>query len=330
MEKSAVTVSLVAMNSHIVRPLLKTATTTCVLALSLSLAACGGPPNPTPSEHKASTSSKTNAQLIGVTDESKPGEKPKLNFKTPFTVTDKSSAILQEGDGDAVQDNDRLCVRNVIVSAKDGKELQSTWNDERPDCQIVVNRKTYPAYYDDFIKMKVNGTMAVGINDKSSKDSEMSSYISALTIVSKSKPIKRAQGTKVTDVPSDLPKVTLDSTGKPSIDLNGYKPNGKLVVQPLIKGSGIPVQPDGSVSAHYTGWLASNGKQFDSSWDRGEPSDFKLDGVIKGWKEGLAGQSVGSQVLLIVPSDLGYGDDAQKGIPAKSTLIFVVDILATY
>ncbi|MCI6773963.1 MAG: FKBP-type peptidyl-prolyl cis-trans isomerase, partial [Bifidobacterium pseudolongum] len=53
-------------------------------------------------------------------------------------------------------------------------------------------------------------------------------------------------------------------------------------------------------------------------------------GVIQGWTEGLRGKKVGSQVLLVVPPDLGYGDKEQGEIPANSTLVFVVDILAKY
>ena len=81
--------------------------------------------------------------------------------------------------------------------------------------------------------------------------------------------------------------------------------------------------------AHYTGWLL-DGTQFDSSWDRGASSSFSLDEVITGWKQGLAGHAVGSQVLLVVPPDLGYGDKDSGKIPANSTLVFVVDILAAY
>ena len=57
-------------------------------------------------------------------------------------------------------------------------------------------------------------------------------------------------------------------------------------------------------------------------------SGTRLSGVIPGWTQGLAGQTVGSQVLLVIPPDLGYGDQASGSIPANSTLVFVVDILA--
>jgi FKBP-type peptidyl-prolyl cis-trans isomerase FkpA len=84
---------------------------------------------------------------------------------------------------------------------------------------------------------------------------------------------------------------------------------------------------------HYTGWLYQNGQRgakFDSSVDRGKPFEFPLGmgAVIKGWDEGVAGMKVGGKRTLIIPPDLGYGGNPRTGIPAYSTLIFEVDLLA--
>ncbi|MFB9955262.1 FKBP-type peptidyl-prolyl cis-trans isomerase [Cellulomonas denverensis] len=124
-----------------------------------------------------------------------------------------------------------------------------------------------------------------------------------------------------------LPTVTLAEDGEPSITpVDGDAPT-ELIVQPLIKGTGPEVTSTGTVVANYSGWLW-DGTSFDSSWSRGAPTAFGLNQVIAGWTQGLAGQTVGSQVLLIIPPDLGYGDEDQDSIPGGSTLIFVVDILA--
>jgi len=84
---------------------------------------------------------------------------------------------------------------------------------------------------------------------------------------------------------------------------------------------------------HYTGWLYQNGQKgakFDSSVDRGKPFEFPLGAgaVIKGWDEGVAGMKVGGKRTLIIPPDLGYGGNPRTGIPAYSTLIFEVELLA--
>ena len=292
------------------------------LALCLGLSACGG---------KSDGGSHSGDTMQGVSASGKLGSKPDISFKTPFKVENQTHQVIQEGNGEVIRDGDRVCTRSLALDAKTGKVLNSTWDKSSPECSIVISKKSIPAYYDTFKGLKVNSTVAVGIDESGSGSSKATeSYIMALTFVSRSKNLTRAQGQKVTDLPSDLPKISLDDKGKPSLDLNGYQPKGGLVVQPLIKGKGAKVGQHQSVSANYTGWLASDGKQFDSSWDRGQASDFSLDQVVKGWQQGLAGQTVGSQVLLVVPPDLGYGSQQQQKIPANSTLIFVVDILAAY
>ena len=124
-----------------------------------------------------------------------------------------------------------------------------------------------------------------------------------------------------------LPTVTLDADGKPTVTPVAGDPPTTLVVQPLIKGTGAEVTADQTLTVNYSLFLW-DGTPVESSFDSGEPATFALNAVIPGWTEGLAGQTVGSQVLLVVPPDKGYGDQASDSIPANSTLIFVVDILA--
>ena len=105
-------------------------------------------------------------------------------------------------------------------------------------------------------------------------------------------------------------------------------PSG-LRYQILKKGHGPAARAKDKPSAHYTGWL-TNGTKFDSSIDRGEPFDFDLgEGqVIPGWDEGLQGMQVGEKRRLIIPPELGYGENGAGGvIPADATLIFDVELL---
>jgi peptidylprolyl isomerase len=128
-----------------------------------------------------------------------------------------------------------------------------------------------------------------------------------------------------------LPTVKLAMAGKPTITVPSSTAPDTLVVQPLITGTGPVVTAGQTISVHYTGVIWDSGKKFDSSWDRGAPVDFLIgEGqVIAGWDEGLVGQTVGSQVLLVIPPDKGYGEQGQPdaGISGTDALVFVVDIL---
>ena len=82
------------------------------------------------------------------------------------------------------------------------------------------------------------------------------------------------------------------------------------------------------VKVHYTGWLAANGKKFDSSLDRGEPTEFAIGQVIEGWNEGLALMTKGATFKFHIPAALGYGKRGFGGaIPPDADLIFVVELL---
>lgn len=87
-----------------------------------------------------------------------------------------------------------------------------------------------------------------------------------------------------------------------------------------------PVAAD-TVTTHYHGTLI-DGTVFDSSYERGEPASFPLNGVISGWTEGLQLMSVGAKYRLFVPPELAYGSQDRGPIPANSTLIFDVELLA--
>lgn len=314
----------------------KAVTAVCATVMCLGVTACGG--NSSAKSDKSNSDSSSSSekigmhQIAGVTAKGELGKKPTVSFKTPMTVEDNSYVVLQKGDGAQIEDGDRVCSQGIAISVKDGTELASSWEKNTPDCSLVLEKGTVSdAYYELLKGRKLNTTIAYGVNDSNSNGT---SYIMALTYVSKSKDLTKATGNEVTDIPSDLPKVTRAKNGKPSINMNGYKGSSKLVSQALIKGKGKKVTNNNTVKVKYTGWLL-DGTQFDSSWDKNTTleADTYSGGnhqVIEGWQQAMVGQTVGSQVLMVIPPNLGYGDTDQGSIPANSTLIFVVDILAAY
>ena len=92
-------------------------------------------------------------------------------------------------------------------------------------------------------------------------------------------------------------------------------------------GSAHPSATD-EVTVHYTGWL-TNGQMFDSSVDRGAPATFPLNGVIRGWTEGVQMMVVGEKRRFWIPSELGYGDRGAAGgaIPPGAALVFDIELL---
>lgn len=120
-----------------------------------------------------------------------------------------------------------------------------------------------------------------------------------------------------------------DTGPKPTVEVPKGPAPTQLVVKDLKTGDGVEAKSGDQVSVQYVGVLYSDGKQFDSSFDRGQPFSFQLGGsqVIPGWDQGVAGMKVGGRRELIVPPDLAYGAQGQPPtIPANATLVFVIDL----
>ncbi len=102
----------------------------------------------------------------------------------------------------------------------------------------------------------------------------------------------------------------------------------ELKIEDLKVGSGAQAVGGKKITVNYKGTLA-DGKQFDSSYDRGEPLTFTLGAgeVIEGWDKGFEGMKVGGKRKLAIPPKMGYGAQAVGAIPANSTLIFEVELL---
>jgi peptidylprolyl isomerase len=118
---------------------------------------------------------------------------------------------------------------------------------------------------------------------------------------------------------------------KPVVHVPKGKAPKKLVIKDIKKGTGPEAQDGQTVTVQYVGVLYKGGKQFDASWDRGQPFSFPLGAgqVIPGWDQGVKGMKVGGRRELIIPPDLGYGSQGAGGtIPPNATLVFVVDLVS--
>lgn len=119
----------------------------------------------------------------------------------------------------------------------------------------------------------------------------------------------------------------VDPRGKPEVTVPETPATELCVVDDVI-GTGATVEVDSTVTVHYLGVGQQTGKEFDSSWDRGQPISFPLNGVIRGWSEGLVGMKEGGRRTLVIPADLAYGDNPPgAGIEPGETLVFVVDLI---
>ncbi|MEU6814446.1 FKBP-type peptidyl-prolyl cis-trans isomerase [Streptomyces sp. NPDC046860] len=125
----------------------------------------------------------------------------------------------------------------------------------------------------------------------------------------------------------------MSEPSKPEVHVPEGAAPAELTVRDLVVGDGPEVKAGMVVKVHYVGVTFASGKEFDASWDRGEPYKFAVGGgkVIKGWDRGVRGMRVGGRRELVVPPRLGYGKESPSAlIPPGSTLVFVVDLIDSY
>lgn len=131
----------------------------------------------------------------------------------------------------------------------------------------------------------------------------------------------------------EMVTVSTDSSQPPQVTVTGGTVGkDEQIIDTVIEGTGETVVEGALVTVQYTGLLLDGGTEFDSSWSRGgTPTSFPTNGVVPGFANALVGQKVGSRVVTIFGSDLGYGDaGSPPKIPGGASLVFVVDIIDTF
>src|SRR6185503_16125541 len=117
---------------------------------------------------------------------------------------------------------------------------------------------------------------------------------------------------------------------KPEIDFPEGPPPSDLEITDEVVGDGPEATAGSTVRVHYVGVAHSTGEEFDASYNRGAPLEFRLGvgQVISGWDTGVQGMKVGGRRRLVIPPQLAYGDRGAGGvIKPGETLIFVVDLV---
>jgi peptidylprolyl isomerase len=294
----------------------------------LLLTACGGstPAEPEPTSQSAGETAKFDTlKLTDNGDKKAPG----VEFSKPLEVAEPTIKVVSEGSGETVKADQVANISILALNGTDGATLEDTFPNDPEPLELNEELKTgSPVIYNAFVGAKVGSSLALAVPGQAATAGAEAQptqllVIKVLSASDVTPALEKPEGETVTP-PAGLPTVT-EKDGVPEINVEGVAAPTALVSQDLIKGNGAVVKETDTLTVNYVGVTLAGGTKFDSSFDRGEPASFPLTGVIKGWTQGLAGKTVGSRVLLVIPKDLAYGDAGQG--EAKGDLVFVVDIL---
>ncbi len=299
---------------------------TILLPLILVLTACG------PSEGKSAGAAEIldSVKVSGGTDK----EAPTVEFESPLEITGVAAKTITEGKGATIEEGQQLTFHAVFLNAEDGSALGDTYTAGEPQ-PLVLNEefKTGDAeLYDVLVGSKVGSQVAyTRPQDAVEGQPAPTQQVIVLRVLSAEAPapepeILSPEAVQELEDKGELPTFTVDDKGAPEISLPENDPTSDLAVKVLKEGDGEVVEETDTITANYSGWRWEDGENFDSSYSRGEPAEFPLTGVIQGWTKGLAGQKVGSTVMLVIPAPWAYGDPATQGRPS-GTLVFYVEIV---
>ncbi len=267
-----------------------------------------------------------------------PAKAPTVKIaKLPVSVSATAVKVLKEGTGEESSPQSRVTVRTALFLGKDGKQLDSDYEKGGTQSFVLSSNQTIPGLNTALTGVKAGSRILFAIPPVDAFGSggqtaagigPTDNLVVVADVESVGTPLAAAEGTPVAPVDGQ-PTVTFDPKAGPAITVPKTPAPTALVSQLLVDGKGAAVKGGQTITVHYTGVVYATGTKFDSSWDKGAPFTFTLGAqqVIPGWDKGLVGKKVGSRVLLIVPPEDGYKDQANGQIPANSTLVFVVDIL---
>jgi len=311
------------------------------LIAGAALAGCGSS-----SSKSASTSSSSGPDTnASVTASGLFGKTPNVTIPTAKASSDLKIKTLIPGTGAAIASSDEF-VGNYVVYSWDGTSHAlkgSTYttvptlftNPLLPGLQKAVDGQKVGSRILAVVPPKegfgTTGNSQAGIKGTTT-------LVFVIDVLKAYTGTDAAAGSQVSNGGGNLPTVTAPKAAgqAPTVKMpaSSVKPPTKLQVQTLIKGNGAKVAKGQYLIVQYTGYIWRTGNVFDASWSRKAPFGFQIGAgqVIPGWDNGLAGQTVGSRVLLAIPPADGYGSAgaSQAGIKGTDTLVFVVDILDAY
>ncbi|AUG76213.1 hypothetical protein CFP65_1314 [Kitasatospora sp. MMS16-BH015] len=248
---------------------------------------------------------------------------------------------VSEGDGPAVAKNDWVTVNYTAKDWTTGKDVSDSFaSGQKPQLYQAGGGQLVPAFDQSVLGKKVGSRLLVvappaaafGGQGNSSLGVGATDTVVFVLDVMEAVPQDGTIPGALTQPPATAPQIKDNGKAAPTITVPAGPPAPPTELQKyvLVKGDGKPVASGQQLVVQYTGVLWANSQQFDSSWSHGGAQALQVGTgqLIKGWDEGLVGQTVGSRVELVVPPALGYGDKAQSSVPANSTLVFVIDILA--
>jgi peptidylprolyl isomerase len=311
-----------------------------VAALAVALVGCSSSdPDTTATDDPTSTAREcvtSGAESDAVKVSGDFGALPTVEFDAPLEPSETQMSVVSEGDGGEVPYPSVVSVDYSFYNGTTGEVIESTNYTPGEEAVFVLEESNLLPGLLKTIECAQIGSRVVGVStaddgfgDDGLEDYGISGGDSLVFVVDVVSAVTRAEG-EAQDPVDGMPTVTLADDGTPEVTIpDGYELPTTTQSAVLIAGAGAQVQSTDTVYIQYQGLDASTGEVFQQTWGSA-PYGGAASGFIQGFTSSLVGQTVGSQVLMVIPPSEGYGEpsDSNTSDLAGKTLVFVVDILA--
>lgn len=249
------------------------------------------------------------------------GSGPEVSLAVPSGTEfiELERTVLTRGTGEEVLSGDLVSLQFTITDPATGEVLDSTARIETGVLHVMLDPAEYSIFVAALECLPLGSEVVFVVPGDSGRD--LLVYTKAVAFLPTT-----AQGTPVAPA-EGMPTVVLDADGAPTITIPDAPEPTETRVELLQQGSGAVVQPGDMVVVQYRGVKWSDGEEFDSSWSRGTLLQIPTNRVVNGFRLALEGQQIGSQVLVVMTPEDGYGPSVGHALEHE-TLVFVVDILA--
>jgi FKBP-type peptidyl-prolyl cis-trans isomerase len=313
------------------------------VALVATLAACSSgsaTPTSTPTADAASvdvcaTTSGDASDAVKVSTDLSTA--PVATFDKGLSSKETERTVVVKGDGETLEAGGSAEVAYVVYNGTTGDQIDAAGYDGTQIPQFTASAEALMSGLAKTIGCITEGSRVVSVipptdafGTAGNADLKVDAKDSLVVVID----VKSILPTRATGAdqpaPEGLPTVKLDKDGKPTVTLPKTDAPTDLKIGVLKKGDGPVVADGASVTVQYQGTAWDTDEVFDQSWGRG-PAQFSLSQVVPGFSQAIAGQTVGSQVIAVIPPALGYGEASSSNSSelAGKTLVFVIDILAT-
>ena len=276
--------------------------------------------------------------------EVKPGadanSEPTVSIDAPLLTEDSQAVVLIDGEGEQITEGQNISLKSGIYKNIDGLKTDANFTGEPVSMSVDETMKSQmPELYETLLTAKVGAWIAYTTVDSTQnadgsiaepEEGARAERIIVLNVQDASDPEPAS-----TTLDDAQVKQLKDEGKLPTVETGGDEPAitipkdteapAGLAIDVLEEGDGEVATESSDVEAFYTGVRWEDGETFDGNFGGDTPAAFNLQNVIGGWTQGLSGLKEGSKVLLSIPADLAYGNDASSGRPT-GPLVFYVEL----